>query len=193
MNIRSTPQFSEVIRTFYLHYLTRRMPVPVTTPSKAWDCGRLLAGIVDLNPAGGVIVCLLLGRGLCDGLITRPEESYRVWSIWVWSWILDNEQALTHWGGGGLLRHGKKQTRAEEIMKFSWRTWKVSAINDESNVRMYSEIKQRTPYQELLCLSRIKGAPCKLITHHLSSYELRIQNYLPVVNPVTNLAASEAQ
>jgi hypothetical protein len=28
-------------------------------------------------------VCHLLaclGRGLCDGLITRPEESYRVWS-----------------------------------------------------------------------------------------------------------------
>jgi hypothetical protein len=22
--------------------------------------------------------CVLLGRGLCDGLITRPEESYRL-------------------------------------------------------------------------------------------------------------------
>jgi hypothetical protein len=25
--------------------------------------------------------CVLSGRGLCDGLITRPEESYRV--CWV--------------------------------------------------------------------------------------------------------------
>jgi hypothetical protein len=25
--------------------------------------------------------CVLSGRGLCDGLITRPEESYRLWSV----------------------------------------------------------------------------------------------------------------
>jgi hypothetical protein len=25
--------------------------------------------------------CVLSGRGLCDGLITRPEESYRLWHV----------------------------------------------------------------------------------------------------------------
>jgi hypothetical protein len=25
--------------------------------------------------------CVSSGRGLCDGLITRPEESYRLWGI----------------------------------------------------------------------------------------------------------------
>jgi len=25
--------------------------------------------------------CVLSGRGLCVGLITRPEESYRVWCV----------------------------------------------------------------------------------------------------------------
>jgi hypothetical protein len=25
--------------------------------------------------------CVLSGRGLCDGLITRPEESYRMWRV----------------------------------------------------------------------------------------------------------------
>jgi hypothetical protein len=29
-------------------------------------------------------VCVLLGRGLCVGLITRPEESYRVWCVCEW-------------------------------------------------------------------------------------------------------------
>ena len=30
--------------------------------------------------------CVLSGTGLCVGLITRPEESYRVWCVqWVWS------------------------------------------------------------------------------------------------------------
>jgi len=31
-------------------------------------------------------------------LITRPEESYRVWCVWVWSWILVKKEALVHWG-----------------------------------------------------------------------------------------------
>jgi hypothetical protein len=46
----------------------------------------LVAGVAGSNPAEGMDVCLLClyvvlscaGRGLCDGLITRPEESYRV-------------------------------------------------------------------------------------------------------------------
>jgi len=25
--------------------------------------------------------CVLSGRGLCDELITRPEESYRMWCV----------------------------------------------------------------------------------------------------------------
>ena len=42
--------------------------------------------------------CLLSGRDLCFGLITLPEESYRVWSVWVLSWSLDNEEALAKQG-----------------------------------------------------------------------------------------------
>jgi hypothetical protein len=30
-------------------------------------------------------VFVLSGRGLCDGPISRPEESYRLWCVWVWS------------------------------------------------------------------------------------------------------------
>jgi hypothetical protein len=31
--------------------------------------------------------CVLSGWGLCDGVITRPEESYKQWRIWwVWLW-----------------------------------------------------------------------------------------------------------
>ena len=59
--------------------------------------------------------CVLSGRCLCDGLITRPVESSQVWRVWVWSWILGNEEALTNWG---LLRHGKKY----------WVKWQKSRI-----------------------------------------------------------------
>jgi hypothetical protein len=34
-------------------------PFTVAAPSKAWVCGRSLAGIVGSNPAGGMDACLL--------------------------------------------------------------------------------------------------------------------------------------
>ena len=34
-------------------------PIPVSTRFKAWDCGRLLAGIMGSNTAGGLDVCVL--------------------------------------------------------------------------------------------------------------------------------------
>ena len=48
--------------------------------------GRLLTGIAGSNPVRGTDVRLFkrmpsVVRGLCVGLITRPEESYRVWSV----------------------------------------------------------------------------------------------------------------
>jgi hypothetical protein len=56
-------------------------PIPV-----AWQSKLLVAGIAGSNPARGMDICLLcvyvvlscVGRGLCDVLNTRPEESYRV-------------------------------------------------------------------------------------------------------------------
>jgi hypothetical protein len=59
--------------------------IPVAARSKARVCGRPLAGIVGSNSAGGMdvccVCCVLSGRGLCDGLIISPEESYLVWSV----------------------------------------------------------------------------------------------------------------
>jgi len=49
--------------------------------------------------------CVLSGRGLCDELITRPEESYRAWCVVVCDLEnLMNEEALI-----GLQRHKKKK------------------------------------------------------------------------------------
>jgi hypothetical protein len=75
------------------------MPFPVAARFKEWVCGRSPAETMGLNPTGGVDVCceccVLLGRGLCDGLITRPEESYRLWCVVVCDpGNLVNEKAL---------------------------------------------------------------------------------------------------
>jgi hypothetical protein len=61
-------------------------PVPVAARSKAWVYGRSFAGIVGFNPVGRwMFVCcecrVLSRRGLCVGLITCPEEFYRVWCV----------------------------------------------------------------------------------------------------------------
>jgi hypothetical protein len=56
------------------------MPIPVAVRSKEWVYGRSLDGIAGSNPAGVCMsvsceCCVLSGRGLCVGLISRPEES----------------------------------------------------------------------------------------------------------------------
>jgi hypothetical protein len=65
------------------------------------------------NRAGGMDVCceccVLSGRGLCDELITRPEESYRLWYV-----VCDLETARMrrpcHTGVGAL--HRKRTNNA---------------------------------------------------------------------------------
>jgi hypothetical protein len=58
---------------------------PVGARFKAWVCGCSLAGMAGSNPAGGMDVscecCVLSGRGLCVGLIIRPEKSCRLWCV----------------------------------------------------------------------------------------------------------------
>jgi hypothetical protein len=39
-----------------------------------------------------VVCCVLSGRGLCDELITRPEESYRLWRV-----VYEQTIAIARW------------------------------------------------------------------------------------------------
>jgi hypothetical protein len=62
-------------------------PVLVAARSEVWASGRSLVGIAGSNPAAGMNVlslvecCVLSGRSLCNGLITRSEESYQLWRV----------------------------------------------------------------------------------------------------------------
>ena len=53
------------------------------------------------------VCCVLSGRGLCDELITRPEESYRLWCVVV----CDLETSLLRrpWPTGGAVVPNKKK------------------------------------------------------------------------------------
>ena len=62
-------------------------PIPMAALSKTWVCGGSLAGIVGSKTVGGHGLsvccesCVFSGRSFCVGLITRPEESYRLWCV----------------------------------------------------------------------------------------------------------------
>jgi hypothetical protein len=64
---------------------------------------RLLRSWVWIPPGAWMFVCckccVLSGRGLCDELITRPEESYRLWCVIVCDLEnLKNDEATTRFG-----------------------------------------------------------------------------------------------
>ena len=72
---------------------------------------RLLRLWVRIPPGAWMFVCcdccVLSGRGLCDELITRPEESYRLWCVVVCDLEnLKNEKDMTRVGSQ---RHSKNK------------------------------------------------------------------------------------
>ena len=82
---------------------------------------RLLRLWIRISPWSWVSVCceccVLSGRGVCDGLITRPEESYRLWC----DVVCDLE---TSWmrrpgplGGGGGYRAKNRQTKWSHLVE----------------------------------------------------------------------------
>jgi hypothetical protein len=86
LDFPTTLSMAKEVQTTKFCQCIRKAPVPVAPRSKAYVCGHLTAGVAGWNPARSMDVCLLflyvvlsyVGRGLCDGLITRPDESYRV-------------------------------------------------------------------------------------------------------------------
>ena len=80
-----------------------KLPVPVACGLRRRSAAaRLLRSWVQIPPGKWMFVCceccVLSGRGLCDKLITRAGESYRLWCVIVWSINLKNEEAMAHVG-----------------------------------------------------------------------------------------------
>jgi hypothetical protein len=70
---------------FYL-WVLYTLSIPVAARSKEWSAAIRLLGLRVRIPPGrhGYVsceCCVLSGRGLCGGLIARPEESYRMWCV----------------------------------------------------------------------------------------------------------------
>jgi hypothetical protein len=70
------------------------------------------------------VVLSCAGRGLCDGLITGPKESYRV-SVCVWSRNLNTEEGKAY---GGLECHRKNKLALPHSIKYYVADIFVSAL-----------------------------------------------------------------
>ena len=83
-------------------------------PLACWDCG--FECRCD-DECLSLVSVVLSGRKFCDGLFSRPEESYRMWYVWVWSWNLDSEEALAH---KGLSHHAGKIQQLRFALRENW-------------------------------------------------------------------------
>ena len=77
---------------------------------------------------------MLSGRGLCDELITHPEESYRLWCVVVCDLEnLKNEEAMTRVGSQ---RHSKKKKNNENAeTRFVYSCSTVYITSERTNNR----------------------------------------------------------
>ena len=96
---------------------------------------RLLRSWVRIPPGTWMFVCceccVLSGRGLCDELITRPEESYRLWCVVVCD--LETSIMRRPWPALGRSATGKKKKDLNKGMI------------------KYSQVDRSKHYQNLIC------------------------------------------
>ena len=97
----------------FVKVLKTRGSVPVRRGLRRRStAARLLILWVRIPPGTRMSVrcecCVLSGRGLCDGLITGPEESYRLWCVVVCD--LETSWMRRPWPTGAVAPKTNKQT-----------------------------------------------------------------------------------
>jgi hypothetical protein len=103
----------------YWTYISRSQCPRGLRPRSA--AARLLKSWVRFPPWTWKFVCweycVLSGRGLCDGLITRPYESYRLWCV-----VCDLQTSwMRPWPTGGCRAKNKQTNWTYIILKNLWR------------------------------------------------------------------------
>jgi hypothetical protein len=108
---------------------------------------RLLGLRVRIPPAAWLSVfcecCVLSGRSLCDGPIACPEESYRVWCVWVWS-RTSKREALVH-------RDSQAMTKKGQCCWKGWCVWNFSKTQSIYTVSDIRELQSVYMVRECYC------------------------------------------
>ena len=115
------------------------------------SAARLLRFWVRIPPGAWMFVCceccVLPGRGLCDRLITRPEESYRLWRVVV----CDQETSKTRRlkPATGLWKYcmdcnARKTNKITYINRISRRNFQLIFVSLEAQFAVWSTDPGRT-------------------------------------------------
>ena len=97
--------------------------------------------------------CVLLGRGLCNELITRPEESYRLWCVVVRD--LETSWMRRPWSTVGC-RARKKQTRLHRTtLLITSNSWTTNDSRPNGSSHALSSVRSYFLYESSFDLSRL--------------------------------------
>ena len=121
-------------------------------PIACWNCGfesRRGHGCLSLV---WVVCCQI--EVSASGLIALPEESYRVWCVWMWTQILDTQEALAHWG---LLRHGKRKNLEDLIWQGTFYGICINSVTESILVQLLLHFSHFLCYHQLLFITTVRG------------------------------------
>jgi hypothetical protein len=95
--------------------------------------------------------CVLSGRGLCDGLITRPEKSYRMWRVVVlWSRNLEHEETKARYRAVKIqpqwvVTPGKQTNNGRPLLS----AFQTLAVNSSEFSNWNDEIREHSDFQNV--------------------------------------------
>ena len=116
---------------------------------------------------------MLSGTGLCDELVTRPEESYRLWCVVVCDLeSLKNEEVMTRVGSQ---RHKKKLIILTRCIRKVWamRTLNFPYRSQMATKRKPNVVLERNFYCQMFSTNaRTHGARFEVLTEVLLQNEV---------------------
>jgi hypothetical protein len=89
---------------------------------------------------------LCVDRGLCVGQTTLPEESYRVWFVWVWSRNLINKEPWP--------TRGYRATKKDIFLLFNHEKWSERQYFSSFLAFYFKYYTNITP-KKFLCFSKV--------------------------------------
>ena len=138
-------------------YLSMLKPSPCRTTLPIPEAERFKASVCGFEPHRwhGCLsckCCMLSGRGLCNELISRPEESYRLWCVILWE--PETWRMRRPWPALGFCARQIERERERErlaLIVHAWKKLKTSVELMTAEVKFYLNISPVVFYTGTEC------------------------------------------
>jgi hypothetical protein len=162
----------------------------VTERSKASVCGRSSAETVGSYPRGAWMsvscrCCVLSCRGLCDDLITRPEESCRLWCVTECGY--ESSWKRTPWTAGGCCAKPTDNNIIHKVKVFRLEKKTENVVNQPKSHKMWEFLLSKifaVLFTSLLCTFFVDRFLSFDIQFHITHYNDPAPNYVASSTPL---------